>query len=141
MLYPIDATTYLIDNYGALTPTATGIPPNSTFLHIHIQSDGGHAVVWCGDPDGGYPLAQTLGTNFDSDLQVYCDAQSYITQDGDSNSQFYALTYVPYDIAASTSTAPAIYNGFTHGEIITTIFLFLILVSSLYFKIVRATKI
>lgn len=39
------------------------------------------------------------------------------------------------------TSSPAVYNGFTYGEIISSIFLFLILIFFLYSNVVRATKI
>ena len=126
MIYPQDTQTYLIDNYGSLK-VVTGIPPNSSVLNIHIQTDGGLASVWCGDPDGGgYPIGETLGTNFNADMVNFCSDNVFILQNGDTNTDFYSISYVNRDITAATSSQPLFYNGFSYGEIVSGVFLFLI---------------
>ena len=135
-MYPLNATTYLIDNFGDIGGVSLPIF-NSEIYNVHIQAVGDDTVeVFCGNFDGGYPIAMNEKGNYDASINLYCPSQLYMRQTA-ANDTFLAVTY------GAPSSTPQYVNGFSYGEIVISSMLFLSLMVSiaisymLYFRRVK----
>ena len=125
MTYPQDAITktYYLSNVVPLQVIDT---PPITILGVHIAQSGtqSNTIITCG--------TAKLAVNFDKDysldlINYVCNENLNIEKTGAGDSSFSTITYIKRDISQATSTDTFVYNGFTNGEIINGVFLFLIL--------------
>jgi len=122
MTYPQDAITIQnIINGAASSTEVISITP-STILGINISQENlaSNTDVEC---NGENILTNFAKTTEFILLNKICNTPVIIKKTGNDKAQI-IITYVPYNITLSTSTAAKIYNGFTGGEIVISLLLF-----------------
>jgi len=130
MIFPKDAisTSTSIDGIGSAEIIST-FP--STVLGIKMQQSGtqSETVVKC----NGGNIAYNYAKDYDLDLVHHiCNTAVTVNKTGAGDSSFINITYVPYDITKTASITPNVYQGFTHGEIVLTVFAFLVWITLAY---------
>jgi len=124
MTYPQDAITktFIVD--GVIPSTFIDNPP-ATILSVHIQQSGlaSETQLLCGPDVIAFNFAKDYGLDL---IQYFCNQNLTISKTGQDKA-FVSLTYIKRDISQATSTEPFVFNGYTNGEIINGVFLFLIL--------------
>lgn len=141
MIYPKDAKTKTIIIQGNTDEIIiTEIP--STILAVRIQQSGtaSETMVLCGSDY----VALNYAKDFPISLVNYvCNDIVKVEKTGQDQA-FISVTYVSYDISQSGSTTASFYNGWTHGEIVNSIFIFLIFMMigfTLFYKMIYFKKI
>ena len=127
MIYPKDALTKTIIIQGVTDETLITKIPN-TILAIRIQQSGiaSETMVLCGVE----PVALNYAKDFPISLVNYvCNDIVKVEKTGQDEA-FISVTYVPYDISKNdtSSTSPYFVWGFSYGEIILSIFVFMIFI-------------
>jgi len=134
MTYPCDAKTII--DYATATSTKIILPATSgdrTILYVSMDSYDSlfNNNLSCGSVTLSNRISTAYnGINRPFDfLTLRCNKDINLKNDG-SNNVWAKIVYVDRNIASTTEPtacfgAPTTYNGFTQGEIITTLFLFL----------------
>jgi len=128
MIFPKDAKTIStsITNIGSEI-LVSDIP--SSVLSVRIQQSGiqSETEIYC----GSHIIAHNYAKDYSIDLGHHiCYDPVVMNKTGAGDTAFATLTYVPYDINKNdtSSTSPYFINGFSYGEIVLSIFLFLIFI-------------
>jgi len=128
MIYPPDAITISKIIEGEITETIIPTIPN-TILGINISQENlaSNTHIYCGSDEILDNFAKT--TQFIL-LNKVCNSPVMAQKIGNDKAQI-IITYVPYNLQTSSSTL-SIYNGFTSGEIVNSLFLFLIFLTLIF---------
>jgi len=140
MIYPQDAITktFLVD--GVMPETFIDNPP-TTIFSVHIQQSGqaSETHLLCGTEN----IAINYSKDYPLDLiQYICNSNLHISKTGNDQA-IITLTYIKRDISQATTTQQYAYNGFSYGDLISGVFLFLILMVlsfSLFLKMLYPKK-
>jgi hypothetical protein len=133
-MFPEDAQTAIVNVSG--TTSYVLLPAQNatrTILGVYISQENlaSNTDIKCGDIE--------ILTNFSKTTSMVLmrrkcppNTEVVINKTGNDNSQT-VLTYVNRDlITTPSSTLPAYVNGFSYGDIVSTVFLFLIFIIGLY---------
>jgi len=118
-----DAKTTQYEITGVGNQTLISDNPN-TVLGIKIQQSGtqSESFIKCGST----VLAHNFEKDYSIDLIQYpCYDTVVFDKTGLGDSAFVSITYVPYDITKSASNTPSIYQGFSYGDIVISVFVFI----------------
>lgn len=131
-MLPKDAITYVTEISGIGSSTITTSFP-TTILNINIKQSGisSDSLVFC----GGTNLAKNYAEDYRSgNISYICNGTLGISKTGVGDDAFFSITYVPRNIASSTEAnfLQGFAGGFTYGEAVISVFVFLIFIVSLY---------
>jgi len=151
-MFPTDALTITLHAVGATTTELLTIPNGQTYTLLGFamedENNGAGNMDWvqyagtpCADANGSAVLNCYIAHAAADDGSISYETQIkatsslfYTTQGTASQHHYIVLTYVARDISLTSSTAttsaPAVINGFTYGEIVNGIFLFLTFVAA-----------
>ncbi len=135
MVYPIDAKTIPFSNPAIgeiiLLP-APGENQHRTILNATIlnykDNQTEESYIDCGEIRIAKAFYKAW---FDNRQMSYLCNQEIVSGNSGALGSYGQIVYVDYDIASSTRPVETI-SGFSHGEIVATIFLFLIFIVSVY---------
>lgn len=126
-MYPSGVITKTGELINISSSTIETLP--STIYGVSIQQSGSQSEtsILCGSS----VVSHNYGTrDLTQELIVYpCNNSIIINKTGQGDKAFYQISYAT---TTPSSTIPAVYGGFTYGEIIISLFLFFIFSIAIY---------